>query len=125
VAEKRTSSYHEFPIITKDGKHVWLGQHVVIEEGENGMQMACVARDISEKIIADRMQQKRIAKLLVLMENLQEGVLVEDENRKIILVNRAFCDLFAATIIPEDLIGRDYKNALNHIKRQFTDPSKF
>lgn len=51
--------------------------------------------------------------------------MVEDENRKITFVNRAFCDLFSVTLIPEDLIGRDYTNALNHIKRLFADPAAF
>jgi PAS domain S-box-containing protein len=120
-----TSTYQEFPLVKKDGKTIWIGQHLGIELTENGLQKVGLARDISDRIKAEWQEQKQIANLLVLMENLHEGVLVEDENRKITLVNRAFCDLFATTHIPEDFIGREYTNALNHIKKHFTNASKF
>jgi PAS domain S-box-containing protein len=125
LAEKNPASYLELQFVKKDGKTIWIGQHVTVEEGERGMLMAGIARNVSEKIKSEKLQHGKISKLLVLMENLQEGVLVEDEDRKIILANRAFCDLFSVSLIPEDLIGRDYKNALNHIKKLVTDPVKF
>jgi PAS domain S-box-containing protein len=98
---------------------------VVTEERSNGFQLVAIARDISERIRLEKQQQNRNARLLVLIENLQEGVLVEDENRKITLVNRAFCDLFSFRLIPEDLMGRDYANAINHVKKLFRNQQEF
>jgi PAS domain S-box-containing protein len=125
VEEKTPSSYLELPYMHKDGKLIWIGQNVILEERANGFQLAVIARDISERMRLEKQQQTRNARLLVLIENLQEGVLVEDENRKITLVNRAFCDLFSFRLIPEDFLGKDYSIAINHIKKLFRDGSAF
>jgi PAS domain S-box-containing protein len=125
IEEKTQNTYLELPIITKDGKLGWIGQSAVLEERTNGSQLVVIARDISERMKTEKQQQMRNARLLVLIENLQEGVLVEDENRKITLVNRAFCDLFSFRLIPEDLVGKDYNNAINHVKKLFRDQKQF
>lgn len=125
VQEKKPSIYLEFPIIRKDGKVIWLSQHMHLEETRAGILLSAIARDISEKYKTERQQNNKIAQLLVLIENLQSGVLVEDENRKIILVNRAFCDLFSVNLIPEDLIGKDYSYAAYFIKKLFKNQAEF
>lgn len=125
VAGELKDGYHETPILTKGGISVWIGQTIRIERGEDGVTLLCSAHNITEKIKAEEAKDHWIKRLSVLIENLQEGVLMEDENRKILLVNRAFCDLFSVRLIPEDLIGKNYVNAQNHIKRLFTDPQEF
>lgn len=48
-------SYKEFPIITKSGAKVWLGQKVRVKFGMNGgVNLIAVARDISEQIASNR-----------------------------------------------------------------------
>ncbi|WP_124749006.1 PAS domain-containing protein, partial [Alteromonas facilis] len=42
-----------------------------------------------------------------LIKNLNDAVLVEDEHRKIIITNQAFCDLFNVPAPPESLLGAD------------------
>ena len=124
--ETRTpSTYHEFPVQRRDGSSFWLGQAATIEEDRQGTMLAVIARDISEHVKAEIVQQSKNAQLLVLIENMQAGVLVEDENRKITLVNRGFCDLFSVNLIPEDLIGKDYSYAAYFIKRLYRDQSEF
>ena len=126
IHEKNNTSYLELPLVKKDGTLVWIGLNMILEEVEPGVhQMSGIARDITEKINADKQKENWISRLLVLIENLQEGVLMEDENRKILIVNRAFCDLFSVRLIPEDLIGKSYVNAHNHIRRLFEDPALF
>jgi PAS domain S-box-containing protein len=125
IQEKTPATYLELPVMDKDGKLVWIGQNVTLEERANGYQLVVIARDITERVKQEKQQQTKNAKLLVLIENLQEGVLVEDENRKITLVNRAFCDLFSFRLIPEDFIGKDYSTAINHVKKLFKDPTYF
>ena len=124
--EARTSStYHEFPMIRKDGFVFWVGQTTTLEEDANGLLIGVIARDISEQVRNEKVQQGKNAQLLVLLENIQAGVLVEDENRKIILVNRGFCDLFSVNLIPEDLIGKDYSYAAYFIRKLFRDQAEF
>ncbi|MCC6369938.1 MAG: PAS domain S-box protein [Bacteroidia bacterium] len=125
LKEKTETTYLELPIIKKDGSITWIGQNISIEQNLNGFSLIGVARDVNEKVNSDKQKDNWISRLLVLIENLQEGVLMEDENRKITLVNRAFCDLFAVRLIPEDLIGKNYINAQNHIKRLFEDPKTY
>jgi PAS domain S-box-containing protein len=123
--ELTVDTYHEFQILRKDGRHVWTGINIRLESDNGDLHLAGIARNISERIRIEKRQQNKISQLLVLLENLQEGVLVEDENRRVLLVNRSFCDLFSVTLIPEDIIGRDYINALNHILKLFKDKKHF
>ncbi len=46
-----------------------------------------------------------------LVANLGFGVMVEDEGRRVSLVNRAFCELFALPVGPEELTGADCEAA--------------
>ncbi|HRG25549.1 MAG TPA: PAS domain-containing protein, partial [Chitinophagaceae bacterium] len=46
-----------------------------------------------------------------LVENLQQAILLETPDRRIELVNQAFCDLFHIPLHPEQLIGSDCSNA--------------
>ncbi len=45
--------------------------------------------------------------LRVLVGNLRAGVLLEDQQRRILLANQAFCDLFGVGAPPESLVGGD------------------
>jgi PAS domain S-box-containing protein len=48
--ESNPSTYYEFPIITKSGKEIWLGQHVqLILENGHIVGFHAVARDITER----------------------------------------------------------------------------
>jgi PAS domain S-box-containing protein len=125
IEEKNPATYQEIPILRKDGQQIWIGTNTCFEESRQGNMLSGVARDISHVIRAERIQQSKNAQLLVLIENMQAGVLVEDENRKVILVNRAFCDLFSVNLIPEDLIGKDYSYCAYFIKKLFKDPELF
>jgi PAS domain S-box-containing protein len=64
-------------------------------------------------------------RLSVLIGSLQEAVLLEDEHRRIELVNQAFCDLFAIPAPPPALIGADCSNAAEQSKALFSDPEEF
>jgi len=64
-------------------------------------------------------------RLSVLIQNMQSGILLEDENRKIILANKAFCDLFNIPIDPSFLIGQDCTNAAEESKLLFENSELF
>ncbi len=66
--------------------------------------------------------EKRFSSLIM---NLQTGVLLEDENRVIVLCNTMFCDLFGIPASPKELEGMDCSNAAEDNKMMFRDPETF
>lgn len=60
-----------------------------------------------------------------LMRNLNNGIIVEDENRKIVLANQLFCDLMSITLSPDLLVGMDCSAAAEICRDLFKDPNAF
>jgi len=60
-----------------------------------------------------------IVLLKTLLANLQSGILVEDENRKILFTNQLFCDMFAIPVAPELMNGIDCTNSAEQSKGLF------
>lgn len=126
IKYKIESSYNEFPIKAKDGRTVWIGQTVRLIQTENTvLELVAVARDISDiKATQDSLKTTQ-TRLSTLITNLQKGVLVEDENRKIVLVNQQYCDIFDITSPPQKLIGEDCSNWAEQTKHLFKHPYIF
>lgn len=64
-------------------------------------------------------------RLTALIQNMHSGILLEDENRRIVLINQTFCDIFGIPVSPEQLKGTDCKNSAEESKFLFTDPTQF
>ena len=62
------------------------------------------------------------ARLSGLVQSLVDALIFEDEHRRILLVNQAFCDLFAVPAPPEALKGYDCVKAAQESKHLFADP---
>ncbi|MEG3436492.1 response regulator [Pannus brasiliensis CCIBt3594] len=98
-----------------------------------------VAERARELILANERLQRELVKrqktearlrattsrLSALIQNLQAGVLVEDENGQILLVNQEFCDLFGIPVSPSDLIGLDCQSSAGEAKLLFQEPERF
>ena len=100
------------------------GQPVLDSNGKF-VQYFVIIEDITrEKEINDRLKESesRLASLIV---NLQTGILLEDENRKILLVNQKFCDMFSLDIEPKDMIGFDCSNSAEQTKAFFKHSESF
>lgn len=126
MKEKQGSTYTEFPVMTKDQRTVWIGQSVHLLEKDNRIvELSAVARDITEKKNTEDVLRTTQGRLAALITNLQKAVLVEDENRKIILVNQLFCDFFGIAATPDTLIGTNYLESLDKVKHSFEDTESF
>ena len=61
----------------------------------------------------------------LLIQNLQSAVLLEDENRKIVVTNENFCKLFQIPTTPDALVGADCTQSAEQSKHFFKDPEVF
>lgn len=75
-------------------------------------------------VAAKKIEQSRV-RMETLIANLQAGILLEDSERKIALVNQAFCDIFGIPVQPELLVNTDCSKAAEHSKHLFKDPEGF
>jgi len=60
-----------------------------------------------------------------IIKNLSLGIIIEDENRRVILVNETFLQMFAIPIPAEQMIGFDCSNAAEQSKLLFCDQDAF
>ena len=63
--------------------------------------------------------------LTVLSAHIRAGVLLEDDQRQIVVVNQAFCALFGLTLPAQSLIGSDGAHLKHDIKAMFAEPERF
>ncbi len=82
-------------------------------------------RELAERRRAEVQLQTTTSQLSALIQNLQAGILVENEYRKIILVNQEFCHIFGIPAPPEALIGIDCQESAQETKHLFIEPEKF
>ena len=125
IQNKEKRSYYEFPIRTKAGEIIWLGQNVQIHfTSDEDFYVDAVARDISDRKAAQEQLLKTQKRLSTLIQNLQSAVLLEDENRNIALVNKKFYAFFN---IPsnETLLGTSCNNTAGGFKHHFVEEEQF
>ncbi|MTB52187.1 PAS domain-containing sensor histidine kinase [Lewinella sp. W8] len=126
VAQKTEISYLEFPIQTASGESIWIGQNVSLQSAEGEvMEWTAIARDISDRVISDRKIAELNLRLSTILQNLQEGILVVDENQVIILANQLFCELFQIEETPATLIGKPIIDLAPDVQRHFREPLAF
>lgn len=123
----QSKNYIEYCFTKESGNKMWLGQSLTLVRDRNNeaIEINSVIRDISD---LKRVQLELItnnSRLENLIGNLNFGILVEDENRKIVLVNSIFCSMFEIDADPIHMIGFDCSDSAEQSKHLFTDPEKF
>ena len=91
----------------------------------NPTSMVFIVRDISERKLTEQALKEKTILLSNILLNLQEGVLLEDSNRKIVLANQLFCEMFGIHVSCEALTGSDCSDAAGQHKALFKNPQKF
>ena len=112
---------------SKSKKKYWVrvqGQALLDRNGEVIKFFA-----VEENITLEKEFNQKIIdsenKLNTLIENLQSGVLLEDENRKVVITNKKFCTLFGVNSEPEKIKGIDCEVAANDTKDYYKNPEEF
>ncbi|MEI6898331.1 MAG: response regulator [Bacteroidota bacterium] len=94
-----------------------------IEELRRELEKERAARiKAEEKFLESTIAANRLNNLIL---TIQSGVMVEDENRKILLVNQHFCDIFGIPFDPKEMIGWDCSESAEQTKHLFVDPEGF
>ena len=81
--------------------------------------------DISERNQAEKALTAAALRLETLLANIQAGVIVEDSQGQIVLVNRAFCEMMGFETSPAALIGANVPRLARQTSLTFPDPEAF
>ncbi|AWV99096.1 PAS domain-containing sensor histidine kinase [Arcticibacterium luteifluviistationis] len=108
-------AYIEYQIVKKNGDKIWLGQSTqydfVVLNGENSFVGArAIARDITEKHLAQEQLRRSEEKYRRIMENMDLGFLEIDLNGNIIRAYNRFCVMSGYQ--ESELIGKNATDVL-------------
>ncbi|WP_374445243.1 PAS domain S-box protein [Epilithonimonas sp.] len=81
--------------------------------------------NVRERIFLERDLSRTVLIQKKLLENLQFGILMEDQNRKIVFTNDLFCRMFNIPVSSDDMIGADCTNSAQQSKILFKDEDYF
>ncbi|MBZ8180358.1 PAS domain S-box protein [Oscillatoria salina] len=111
----------------KDGSLFWNELSISPIHGDDGTltHFIGIQSDITERQEAAEEIRATTSRLATLIENLQLGILVKDEFKRVIMVNQAFCDLFNLSVSPANLIGADFSNFAQTHQHLFAESEQF
>lgn len=115
----------EITALRKSGEEFPIELSIAALENDDGHFFSGFIRDITERKKAEDALQNAQVRLTNLISNLQAGILLENEHRKVVLTNHHFCKIFQQNVKPDDLIGKDCEIGVSYAKKLFTDPELF
>jgi len=83
-----------------------------------------INRERTRKILENELRSV-YSRLATLIRNLHVGIVIENEERKIVLMNQEFCNSFNIPVPPEHLYGQDCSDSAGQNKHLFTKPEEF
>lgn len=100
-----------------------------LKSGNETDDLLVIADHLHSQIIARKGVEKELNRtvnlLVTLLTNLHSGILVEDENGKVLFSNQLFCDLFHIPLNHENIQGSEYAKWAGQNKLLFKDPDGF
>ncbi|MEC4048482.1 PAS domain-containing protein [Flavobacterium sp. SUN046] len=111
----------------KTGEKYWvriLSQPILDKEGKV-IKFFSIEEDITNAKLMDQQLVESEERMSSLIVNLNSAILLEDENRKILLTNKKFCQIFDIPLEPEMMKGFDCTSAADETKHFFKYPELF
>ncbi|MEA2444242.1 MAG: two-component system, sensor histidine kinase and response regulator, partial [Thermoleophilales bacterium] len=87
--------------------------------------LAVSTRDVTERRAKETELLATTSRLENLVQSLQAGVLVEDDDRRVVVANADLCRMFAVDTSPEALIGTDCREGTRRAARLLAEPERF
>jgi PAS domain S-box-containing protein len=113
----------EGEVVYHDGKIRWIRSVPVMDDRGAVTGVVIVGADITERKMAEEQLRFKTTLLEAQSEASPEGILVVDNDRKCVLSNKRFSDLWH---IPQDLLDtRDDVAMIDYILSQLDDPESF
>ena len=114
-------------VLTKDKgvKWVHINGNLVMDAQNKAIGAQGIVRDITSDKKDEDLRTESENRLASLILNLDYGVLLEDENGKIILTNTKFCALFRISTLPGSSKGLDCSVAFDGINKLFKNSEEF
>jgi len=109
----------------KEQKLIHINASLIYDESGKPIAAQGIIRDITKDKEAEEELIESESRLASLILNLDIAVLLENEERKIVLTNSRFCNFFEIPVLPEQLIGMDCSNSAEQSKHLFQDPESF
>lgn len=119
-----TSPYVEFPIKEKNGRFIWVRLNIRITKINNELFITGRMKGInSQSNHFYRTNQSNI--WFNIIQNSSNGVFVEDSNRRILFLNKAFLMCFDMNDDPSSFNGKDSRIFMDGLKDSFVYPDIF
>ncbi len=116
IERERTARRQAEDILEQKALELYQANNKLISLNEG------LEHQVAERTSALFTEQTRLHSLIT---NLDSGVLLEDEHRRIVLVNTLFCRLFGIPVTPKSLEGADCSQSAEQTKHLFADPEAF
>lgn len=110
---------------SKEIKWVQINASIIYDVDKNPIAAQGIIRDITKDKEDANLLKESKNRLSSLIENLDSGVLLEDENSRIILTNNKHCELFKIPLTPKKLIGYNTTNTAQQSKYLLKHPDEF
>jgi PAS domain S-box-containing protein len=110
---------------SKEVKWVHINASMIFDKDKKPVAAQGIVRDITHQKASEEKLIESENRLASLVVNLDSGIVLEDENRNIVLTNNKFCELFNINAKPKDLVGLDCKAASEQNKVLFKNPEAF
>ncbi|NBC16290.1 MAG: PAS domain S-box protein [Bacteroidetes bacterium] len=94
IAQKTPSTYYEFPVVTHDGREIWVGQNAqLLWEGETFRGLQAVARDITQRRAAEDALRESERRYRSVIENTREVIFQTDPEGRWTFLNPAWTEI--------------------------------
>lgn len=113
--------------VKKDGSEFWTELSITPVFNNNGelANFIGIQNDVTQRVKTEEELRLITSRISQLIQNLPSGILLEDQNRRIALVNDEFRKMFHIDIPIEDLIGSDCSQSAEYSKHLFVNEIGF
>ena len=111
----------------KDKSWFWANvkQQILEDKTKRDKDFFSIIQDISEKKIVEEHVRNSRRRLTTLIQNIKAGILLEDENHRIVFANTSFCKMFNIDNDHSDPVGMDSSKVFRDISNLFIYPDLF